>query len=619
MHLVHAPATMAALWICQLLAVAAGSSGGGRRRALWIFPLLAAAAVVADPATCSDADGASSSCASGDDFLDPTVRQWIEDLPTERSLYLDGAWVQPTSDLSCPDDNSIDVVDPSTGETIAQVAVSNKLDVDMAVSSARRALEEWSTETELQMRRYHVSRLLMQYSNHADQMAQLISHEMGAPIDFASDAQVDAGIDVIQNFLGLVGEEGEFQDVYQPDEEEDTIIMHQAIGVVALITPWNWPMHQIILKVVPALLVGCTIVLKPSEESPLSALLFGQLIDRAGFPPGVFQLVNGYGPNHVGEWLASHPDVDMVSFTGSTRGGKQVSLAAAPTLKRVSLEMGGKGANIIFDDLIDGDGDLSDFWETVQTGVWNVMSNSGQSCDAPTRMLVPEDYYDVALKAAGEAAALIGVGSAHVNGEHIGPVVSEAQYERIQSLIQSGIDEGARLVAGGLGKPAVDDSGSPELEHFESGFYVRPTIFADCIPEMRVFQEEIFGPVLCITKFASTDEAIDLANNSPYGLTHYAHTYDRQRRIQLAIKLKSGMIVMNGVELSAGSPFGGVKQSGNSREGGLEGLKDFCNIKAVSGLKGDDEDSEDEEEVDSEGDAEDSEDDEEGLDAAEED
>ena len=549
----------------------------------------------ATSSACSAADG---SCSKNNlDYLDPAVAQLIEDLPTENSLYLDGNWIKPSSSSSSDNNNNddkgddaIDVVDPSTGQTIARVSVANNWDVDMAVTSARRALEGWSVDTTLKKRRLLVSKFVgLFYKLSADEMAQLIAHELGAPIDFALDAQVSSGTYVMEQFLYETGGQGSFESFYQLDEEEDTMILNQAIGVVGLITPWNWPMNQIALKVIPALLVGCTVILKPSEETPLSALLFGQLMHEAGFPPGVFQIVNGYGPSHVGEWLASHPNIDMVSFTGSTRGGKQVSLAAAPTLKRVSLEMGGKGANIIFDDLVE-DEYMDDFKYAVEMGVWEVMSNSGQTCNAPTRMLVPEKYWNFALDVAKETALSIVVGSAHVEGEHIGPVVSRSQYDRIQSYIQSGIDQGATLLVGGLGKPKAESGQNSDIktqqlqEHYQDGYYVQPTIFADCNQDMDVWKEEIFGPVLCMTKFTTEEEAIRLANDSPYGLTHYAHTYDKERQMRLAQKLQSGMIVMNQVGLASSAPFGGVKQSGTSREGGVWGLEDFCIVKAISGL-----------------------------------
>lgn len=352
--------------------------------------------------------------------IDSLVAKLIDDLPTKNSSYINGAWVKPTASTS----DNIDVIDPSTGQSIAKVAVASNQDVDTAVTAARGALQRWSIDTALDQRRQLVHHLLQLYNENAEQMAQLISHEMGAPIDFSLGAQVSSGSYVMEQFLYEVGEEGSFESVYPLNGEEDTTIFHQAIGVVALITPWNWPMNQIALKVIPALLAGCTVILKPSEQAPLSALLFGQLIHKAGFPAGTFNLVNGYGPNHVGEWLSSHPNIDMVSFTGSARGGREVSAAAAPTLKRVSLELGGKGANIIFDDIVE-DGDDSDFREIVEQGVWDVMSNSGQTCDAPTRMLVPEKYWQLAVDVAKDTALSIKVGPAHEKGDHIGPVVSK--------------------------------------------------------------------------------------------------------------------------------------------------------------------------------------------------
>lgn len=572
-----------------------------------VFVLLAVDDVASETITCNSADN-DGSCTDNNPNMDPSVTQWIQNLPTvtKNSLYLNGAWTKPTQ----PTATDIDVIDPSTGQSIAHVPVASKIDVDFAVINARKALDDWSIDTTMDERNSIVSKLVRLYKKHAEQMAQLISHEMGAPIDLSRQDQVGSGSYVMEQFLHEVDRSrgGGFESEYRLDE--DTTILHQAIGVVGLITPWNWPMNQIALKVIPALLVGCTVILKPSEQTPLSALFFGQLIDMAGFPAGVFQLVNGYGPNHVGEWLASHAGIDMVSFTGSTRGGKQVSLAAATTSKRVSLEMGGKGANIIFDDLIPEDDpeDLEDFVEAVESNVWQIMSNSGQTCNAPTRLLVPEQYWELALDVAKHAALDVQVGSAHEEGEHIGPVVSEAQYDRIQNYIQSGIDQGATLLVGGLGKPQYnpsvenddedssdDESGEKLREHYQDGYYVQPTIFADCTPEMTIWREEIFGPVLCMTKFTTEKEAVELANDSPYGLTHYVHTYDKARRLRMAKRLQSGMIVMNQVGLASSAPFGGVKQSGNSREGGVWGLEDFCIVKAVSGMHGEDEDEIDDE------------------------
>ena len=386
----------------------------------------------------------------------------------------------------------------------------------------------------------------------------------------------------MEQFLSETGEDGEFEETY--DIGGDTAIIHESIGVAALITPWNWPMSQVALKVIPALLVGCTVVLKPSEEAPLSALLFGQMIDAAGFPPGVFNLVNGYGRGHAGEWLSSHPGVDMVSFTGSTRAGREVSASAAPTLKRVSLEMGGKGANIIFDDVIGDDGDMSDFRSAVEEGVYDVMGNAGQTCNAPTRMLVPEEHWQYALDVARDAALATEVASSHDEGDHIGPVVSLAQYERVQRYIRLGIEEGATLLVGGPGKPIAPDD-DPDLQRtYDTGYFVRPTVFANCTRTMTVWREEIFGPVLCVTPYSTEDEAVELANDTPYGLTNYAHTYDETRRRRLARALRSGMVVFNGVGQAPNAPFGGVGQSGNSREGGVWGLEDYCVAKSVSGI-----------------------------------
>jgi len=524
------------------------------------------------------------SCSRDNNDVDPTVMKWIEELPTENSLYMNGDWVRPTSNGAV-----IGVVDPSTGKNIALVSVASKSDVGTAVDSARQALEGWAIDTTLDKRRQLVSKLLDLYNENAEQMAQLIAHEMGAPIDLSRDAQVSSGSAVIEQFLHETSANGNFKSEYQLDDG-DTMIYHEAIGVVGLITPWNWPMNQITLKVIPALLVGCTVILKPSEQTPLSALLFGQLMHDAGFPPGVFQLVNGHGPNDVGEWLASHPNIDMVSFTGSTTAGREISLAAAATVKRVSLEMGGKGANIIFGDIISDD-NMDDFEAAIDNGVWDVMSNSGQTCNAPTRMLIPKEHWDFALVVATNTAMQIQVGSAKEEGEHIGPVVNKAQYERIQAYIQSGIDQGATLLVGGLGKPIKNDSDDivqQQLQqHYQGGYYVKPTIFANCTPEMTIWTEEIFGPVLCMTSFETEEGAIKLANDSPYGLMHYAHTYDTQRRLRLAKKLQSGMIVFNQVWLASSAPFGGMKQSGNSREGGEWGLLDFCVVKAISGILGD--------------------------------
>ena len=343
-------------------------------------------------------------------------------------------------------------------------------------------------------------------------------------------------------------------------------MLYEPIGVCALITPWNWPMNQVSLKVAAAAIAGCTMVLKPSEESPLNAMIFAEAVDAAGFPPGVFNLINGDGAG-VGTQLSVHPDVDMVSFTGSTRAGTLITKAAADSLKRVTLELGGKGANIIFND--------ADA-KAVKRGVLHCMNNTGQSCNAPTRMLVQREVYDQAVATATEVAGIVQVGPAHESGRHIGPVVNEVQFNKIQALIQTGIDEGARLVAGGTGRP----------DGMEKGFYVQPTIFADVTNQMTISREEIFGPVLSILPFDTEEEAIEMANDTVYGLTNYIQTQDSEKGKRVARQLRSGMVEMNGQSRGAGAPFGGMKQSGNGREGGVWGLEDFLEVKSVSGWAG---------------------------------
>ncbi|MGB5066612.1 MAG: aldehyde dehydrogenase family protein, partial [Albidovulum sp.] len=403
--------------------------------------------------------------------------------------------------------------------------------------------------------------ILEQYEKRKEELAKAISVEMGAPIDMARDSQAPCLPWHLKNFLTAF-DEIDWLRPLGPHAPNDRIAL-EPIGVVGLITPWNWPMNQIALKAIPALLAGCTCVLKPSEESPLNAMLFAEFCHDAGVPPGVFNLVNGDGPG-VGASLSSHKDVEMISFTGSTRAGRAISKAAAETLKRVTLELGGKGANVIFADADD---------KAVKRGVQHMMNNSGQSCNAPSRMLVERSAYDQAVETAAEVANAIKVGPASEPGRHIGPVVNKRQWEQIQGFIQKGIDEGARLVAGGLGQP----------EGMNKGYYVRPTVFADVTPGMTIEREEIFGPVLAIMAFEDEAEAVKIANDTPYGLTNYVQTEDGAKRNRMALALKSGMVEMNGKSRSAGSPFGGVKSSGRAREGGHWGLEEFLEVKAISG------------------------------------
>lgn len=472
-----------------------------------------------------------------------------------RSFYIDGAWVAPV----VPRD--FDVVDPSTEEVCATISLGSAADADTAVAAARAAFEGWGYDTDPAERIALVERILKVYEARAEDLAQAMSLEMGAPIDYARSAQVGAGSWHIANFL-KAAEDFAFVRPLGPHAPNDRILMDPA-GVCALITPWNWPMNQITLKVIPALIAGCTMVLKPSEIAPLSGLVWAEIVAEAGTPKGVFNLVNGDGAG-VGTALSGHPMVDMVSFTGSARAGILISENAADTLKRVHLELGGKGANIVFADADE---------KAVRRGAIHCFNNTGQSCNAPTRMLVERGIYDDAVEIARETAEATRVASAHDEGRHIGPVVSAAQFDKVQGLIQKGIDEGARLVAGGPGRP----------DGVNRGYYVRPTVFADVSNDMTIAQEEIFGPVLSIIPFEGEEEAVRIANDTAYGLTNYVQSQDGQRRNRVARRLRSGMVEMNGQGRGAGSPFGGMKASGNGREGGVWGIEDFCEVKAVSG------------------------------------
>ena len=393
-------------------------------------------------------------------------------------------------------------------------------------------------------------------------MAEAISSEMGAPIKLAKNAQTSAGANHIKAFIKAL-ESFKFEYQLRIDTPDEFII-REPIGVCGLITPWNWPMNQVTLKVIPAVAVGCTVVLKPSEIAPISSILFAEMMNEAGFPSGVFNLVNGNGPT-VGEAMSSHPEIDMMSFTGSTRAGIAVTKGAADTVKRVSLELGGKGANIIFSDC--------DIDKAVKRGVRHCFNNTGQSCNAPTRMLVQRDVYETAIEIAKETAENTEVNEPNLMGNHIGPLVSEVQYEKVQALIDAGIKEGAKLVAGGLGRP----------EGFNKGYFVRPTVFAEVNNDMQIAREEIFGPVLSMIPFDKEEDAIRISNDTSYGLTDYVQSGDNERTQRVARQLRAGMVEVNGTPRAPGSPFGGYKQSGNGREGGIEGFEEFLETKAVSG------------------------------------
>ena len=473
----------------------------------------------------------------------------------KKSFYINGKWLSPSKP------KYLEVIDPSNEEAYAVISLGSKEDTDKAVKAAKEAFVGWK-ETSKEERINLLEKLLKVYKKRFNEMAGAMSMEMGAPIDYATSTHAASGQSHIEDFI-LRLKNFKFEENF--DTKSNNYISHEPIGVCGLITPWNWPINQIALKVIPAFATGCTMVLKPSEIAPISAMLFAEMIDEVGFPAGVFNLVNGDGAG-VGTQISGHPDIDMVSFTGSTRAGKLITKNAADTIKRVCLELGGKGGNIVFAD---------SYPNAVRDGIKNVMSNSGQSCDAPTRMLVEKTIYERAIKEAADEANKIKVDIASKKGDHIGPVVSKIQYDKIINLIQSGIDEGATLVAGGPEKP----------EGLEKGYFVKPTIFTNVSNEMRIAKEEIFGPVLSIIPFEDEEEAIKITNDTSYGLGNYVQTLDQEKARRVAKKFRSGGVYINGQSADAGTPFGGYRQSGNGREGGSWGLEEFLEVKTVCGWK----------------------------------
>lgn len=471
-----------------------------------------------------------------------------------RHFYIDGANTAPTQANDCF------VINPATEEPVAVITLAGEADVNRAVAAARRAFESWGY-SDRDERLAALDRLIAAYERRHEDMAVAISTEMGAPIDLARNSQAASGIGHLRAFReALAG--FEFEHAYRADTPGQHIIL-EPVGVAALITPWNWPMNQVCLKVGAALAAGCTMVLKPAEVAPLSSMLFAEMVDEAGLPAGVFNLVNGDGPG-AGTALTSHPDVDIVSFTGSTRGGIAVGHAAADAVKRASLELGGKSPNLLFADC--------DVDKAARAGTLMAMNNSGQSCNAPSRMLVERGIYDRVVETVAATAREIAVDDPSKPGKHIGPLVSERQFERVQGYIEKGITEGARLLAGGPGRP----------DGIERGYFTRPTVFADVTDEMTIYREEIFGPVLTITPFDTEAEAIAMANDTPYGLTAYLQTGDAERARRVTRKLRAGMVQVNGAQRVTGMPFGGYKQSGIGREGGRWGIEEFLEIKAVS-------------------------------------
>ena len=467
-----------------------------------------------------------------------------------QKFYINGKWVEPRSK------NTMPVINPATEEQIGTVAMGNAEDVDLAVSAANEAFVTFS-QTSIQDRLDLLIKIKEVTQKRFEELVKAMSTEMGAPMTMARDAQADAAIGHLDGFI----------DALKNLEDQKTlpngdVLCKEAIGVCGLITPWNWPINQITLKVLPAIATGCASILKPSEHTPISAVVYTEILHDAGVPAGVFNLVQGNGED-VGVALSRHPDIQMISFTGSTRGGISVTKESATTVKKVTLELGGKSPNLVFADC--------DLQEKVTASVNECMFNTGQSCDAPTRLLVEKKCYAEVLEIAKQAAENISLGDPTKEGDHLGPLFDKIQYDRVQTMIKVGIDEGVTLLTGGLGKP----------EGFETGWYTKPTIFADVTNDKRVAQEEIFGPVLVIIPFEDEADAIKIANDTPYGLAAYMQTGSKERADRVARQLRAGAVHVNGAGYNYGSPFGGYKQSGNGREGGDMGIEDYLETKTL--------------------------------------
>ncbi len=470
-----------------------------------------------------------------------------------RKFYIDGKWVDPAKAHDFP------VINPANEEPAAVISLGSGADVERAVAAAKRAFESYS-ETSAQERLDLLRRIIEAYQSKMPEMAAAISQEMGAPSSLSRKAQAPAGLAHLLETVKVL-EHFKFEEL-----KGSTLMRKEPIGVCGLITPWNWPMNQIVCKVAPALAAGCTMVLKPSEFAPLSAYLFAQILHEAGVPVGVFNLVNGDGPT-VGAAISSHPDVSMVSFTGSTRAGVAVAVAAAPTVKRVTQELGGKSANIVLDD--------ADFEKAVKQGVQECFRNTGQSCNAPTRMLVPRTKMAEVIVVARQASEATKVGDPLAEDTGVGPLASKAQFDKVQRLINKGVEEGAKLIAGGPGRP----------EGISKGYFVKPTVFADVRNDMTIAREEIFGPVLCIIPYDDEDDAVRIANDTPYGLSGFVTSGNKERAIRVAKRLRSGNVHINGARIDFGGCFGGYKQSGNGREWGEAGLEEFLELKAIFGYE----------------------------------
>ena len=466
-------------------------------------------------------------------------------------FYINGEWVEPAGR------ETIDVINPATEEAFATISMGTAEDVDAAAKAARAAFPAWS-QSSVEERKTVLQKIMAGIQARAGDLAAAITSEMGAPVGLANAAQVPSGLGHFAAVLPLL-ENYKFQET-----RGSTLIVKEAAGVCGFITPWNWPLNQIACKVAPALAAGCTIVLKPSEVAPINAYILAEIIDECGLPPGVFNLVNGDGPN-VGAAISAHPEVDVVSFTGSTRAGREVARAAADGIKRVTQELGGKSANIILDD-------TADFGKAVFSGVLNCFGNSGQSCNAPTRMLVPKARMGEAIESAKAAAAKAVVGDPNSEGTSLGPVVSELQFNKINALIEAGIKEGAELIAGGPGRP----------DGLDKGYFIKPTVFANVTNDMTIAREEVFGPVLTIIGYEDDADAIAIANDTEYGLSGYISGEPAHAQ-QIALQIRTGMVHINGAPLDISAPFGGYKKSGNGREWGLEGFEEYLETKAMMG------------------------------------
>jgi aldehyde dehydrogenase (NAD+) len=462
-------------------------------------------------------------------------------------FYIGGAWVEPAAP------RPFDVVDPATETAFARISLGASADVDRAVAAARKAFETWSLTTR-EERLALLRRIKSEFETRFDDLVDAITSEMGAPLTLSREAQAAAGLQHLDETIRVLSE-------FTFEEQSGRItLLHEPIGVCGLITPWNWPINQIALKVFPALAAGCTMVLKPSEMTPVSGMIVAEIIHAAGAPAGVFNLVNGDGPT-VGQAIAAHPDIDMVSFTGSTRGGVAVTKAAADTVKRVTLELGGKSANVILAD--------ADLASAVERGVLSCFGNTGQSCNAPTRMLVPRAAQDRAIEIARAAAAQVHTGDPRDPDVTMGPLSGKTQFEKVRRLIKTGIEEGATLVCGGTDAP------------LDKGYFVQPTVFANVRNDMTVAREEIFGPVLCILPYDSEDDAVRIANDTPYGLAAYVESGDAAHARKIAGRLRAGNVYVNGAPEDPAAPFGGYKRSGNGREAGAFGLREYLEVKAI--------------------------------------